>query len=68
MNRLGFDLMKSDLPRNLKLTLEVFKLNTLLFPKSGNIYDSYALALGERWQKAGSHCHVPKIHSAMARK
>lgn len=28
-----------------KLALEVFKLNTLLYPKSGNTYDSYAEAL-----------------------
>lgn len=51
MNRLGFDLMKSDLPRHLELTLEVFKLNTLLFPKSGNTYDSYAIALAKDGKK-----------------
>ncbi|WP_338870137.1 serine hydrolase domain-containing protein [Spirosoma sp. SC4-14] len=45
MNRLGFDLMKSSLPGHEELTLEVFKLNTLLYPKSGNTYDSYAIAL-----------------------
>jgi hypothetical protein len=27
------------------LALEVFKINTLLFPKSFNVYDSYAEAL-----------------------
>ncbi|WP_080057990.1 serine hydrolase domain-containing protein [Spirosoma aerolatum] len=45
MNRLGFDLMKSSLPNHQALTLEAFKLNTILYPKSGNTYDSYAIAL-----------------------
>lgn len=29
----------------LKKALEIFKLNTLLFPNDGNVYDSYGEAL-----------------------
>lgn len=42
MNHLGYDLLRSPYK---KYALEVFKLNTLLFPKSKNTYDSYADAL-----------------------
>lgn len=51
MNRLGFDLMKATVPNRQALTLEVFKLNTLLYPKSGNTYDSYAIALEQAGRK-----------------
>lgn len=46
MNALGYELLsKDDHPDHLTLSLEAFKVNTLLFPKSANAYDSYADAL-----------------------
>ncbi len=51
MNTLGFDLLKAPMPDHLARSLEVFKINILLFPKSGNAYDSYAQAL----EKAGDN-------------
>ncbi|UFH57863.1 serine hydrolase (plasmid) [Spirosoma sp. KNUC1025] len=51
MNRLGFDLMKAPMANHNELCLEVFKLNTLLNPKSGNTYDSYAMALAQANRK-----------------
>ncbi|HTJ10893.1 MAG TPA: serine hydrolase domain-containing protein [Dinghuibacter sp.] len=42
LNHLGYDLLQGP---NKRYALEVFKLNTLLFPKSKNAYDSYADAL-----------------------
>jgi tetratricopeptide (TPR) repeat protein len=51
MNRLGFDLLKAPLPNHHELSLEVFKINTLLYPKSGNTYDSYAHALAKSGKK-----------------
>ncbi|WP_343305973.1 serine hydrolase domain-containing protein [Chitinophaga niabensis] len=46
MNELGYHLLlKSDFENRVELALEVFKLNTLLFPGSTNAYDSYAEAL-----------------------
>ncbi|QHV95825.1 serine hydrolase domain-containing protein [Spirosoma endbachense] len=51
MNRLGFDLLKAALPNHNELSLEAFKLNTLLYPKSGNTYDSYAIALEQNGKK-----------------
>ena len=49
LNRLGYDFMSESSNKYLPLSLEVFKLNTLLYPRSGNTYDSYANAL----EKAG---------------
>jgi hypothetical protein len=50
MNELGYHLLlKSDLEKHTALAVEVFKINTLLSPKSSNVYDSYAeglMALG----------------------
>ncbi|MEZ0541364.1 serine hydrolase [Fibrella arboris] len=51
MNRLGFDLLKAPIANHNELCLEVFKLNTLLYPKSGNTYDSYAMALAHTNRK-----------------
>jgi len=46
MNALGYQLLlKSDFSNRKELALEVFKINTLLFPGSANAYDSYAEAL-----------------------
>jgi CubicO group peptidase (beta-lactamase class C family) len=46
MNELGYQLLlKSSFENRVELALEVFKLNTLLFPESANVYDSYAEAL-----------------------
>ena len=42
MNELGYHLLKF---KSAELALEVFKLNTLLFPGSANAYDSYAEGL-----------------------
>jgi len=41
LNRQGYDLLQSG--KN-KLALDVFKINTLLYPASANVYDSYAEA------------------------
>ncbi|MCF0074971.1 beta-lactamase family protein [Dyadobacter sp. CY261] len=49
LNRLGYDFMNQPSDKFLPLSLEVFKLNTILYPKSGNTYDSYANA----FEKAG---------------
>lgn len=51
MNRLGYDLLKATFPNHNELSLEVFKINTLLYPKSGNTYDSYAQALAQSGNK-----------------
>ena len=46
MNGLGYDLLfKASFPNHNELSLEVFKINTLLYPKSANACDSYAEAL-----------------------
>ncbi|SEW53017.1 serine hydrolase domain-containing protein [Chitinophaga arvensicola] len=42
MNWLGYDLMYAPFQDHLSLCLETFRLNTLLFPDSFNVYDSYA--------------------------
>lgn len=48
MNELGYQLLLGCGFRNHKeLALEVFKINTPLFPESANVYDSYAEALME---------------------
>jgi CubicO group peptidase (beta-lactamase class C family) len=49
LNRLGYDFMNQPSDKFLPLSLEVFKLNTVLYLRSGNTYDSYANAL----EKAG---------------
>lgn len=49
LNRLGYDFMNQPSDKFLPLSLEVFKLNTVIYPRSGNTYDSYANAL----EKAG---------------
>jgi CubicO group peptidase (beta-lactamase class C family) len=51
MNRLGYDLLKAPFPNHIELSLEVFKINTFLYPKSGNTYDSYAQALAQSGKK-----------------
>jgi CubicO group peptidase (beta-lactamase class C family) len=51
MNTLGFDLLKAPLQNHNELSLEVFKINTLLYPKSGNTYDSYGEALEKNGKK-----------------
>lgn len=43
MNWLGYDLLFS--AKQKQYSLETFKINTLLFPNSFNVYDSYAEAL-----------------------
>ena len=48
INRLGYDLLATPMQR---YALEAFKLNTLLFPKSANVYDSYADALDRNGYK-----------------
>jgi tetratricopeptide (TPR) repeat protein len=42
LNELGYSYMERN---ELKKALEIFKLNTLLFPNDGNVYDSYGEAL-----------------------
>jgi CubicO group peptidase (beta-lactamase class C family) len=52
MNRLGYDLLSKDFISNhIELSLEAFKINTLLYPKSANAYDSYGDALMKAGQK-----------------
>lgn len=46
-NWLGYDCLYGDFESHLALALEVFKVNTLLFPQSFNVYDSYAEALAQ---------------------
>lgn len=41
LNRSGYDLLGSG---KTKLAVDVFRVNTLLYPKSANVYDSYAEA------------------------
>jgi CubicO group peptidase (beta-lactamase class C family) len=46
MNELGYQLLlKSGFENHVELALEVFRINTLLFPGSANAYDSYGEAL-----------------------
>lgn len=47
MNRLGLELLQARFAGHNEFALEVLKLNTLLYPKSGNTYDSYAIALAQ---------------------
>ena len=42
LNELGYSYMEKN---EIKKALEIFKLNTLLFPNDGNVYDSYGEAL-----------------------
>ena len=42
LNELGYNYMEK---KEIKKALEIFKLNTLLFPNDGNVYDSYGEAL-----------------------
>ena len=51
LNRLGYDLLSASFPHHNDYALEVFKINTLLFPKSGNTYDSYAQVLADNGHK-----------------
>ncbi len=51
MNHLGFDLLAAPSLQYKTYALEVFKLNTLLYPNSGNTYDSYADALERNGKK-----------------
>jgi tetratricopeptide (TPR) repeat protein len=51
LNRLGYDLLSAPFPHHNDYALEVFKINTLLFPKSGNTYDSYAQVLADNGHK-----------------
>ena len=43
MNWLGYDFLFT--AKKKEYSLETFKINTFLFPKSSNVYDSYAEAL-----------------------
>ncbi len=46
MNNLGYNLLyNAEFEGHYQLACEVLKLNTMLFPKSANTYDSYGLAL-----------------------
>lgn len=66
-NNLGYDLMDGNatallvegpLPNHPEEALEVFKLNTKLFPKSWNVYDSY----GENLLKTGQKDEAIKMY------
>ncbi|HEX2532195.1 MAG TPA: serine hydrolase, partial [Chitinophagaceae bacterium] len=45
LNWLGYDFLRASFEGHLPLALETLKLNTVLFPNSFNVYDSYAEAL-----------------------
>jgi tetratricopeptide (TPR) repeat protein len=45
LNWLGYDLLYADFKEHDLLALEVFKINSLLFPLSFNVYDSYGESL-----------------------
>lgn len=45
INWLGYDFLRADFEGHERLALEVFKINTLLYPNSFNVYDSYGEAL-----------------------
>lgn len=51
LNSLGYDLGKANFAGHNELALEVFKINTLLYPKSANTYDSYAEVLAKIGKK-----------------
>lgn len=59
-NWLGYDCLYGDFEGHVAIALEVFKVNTLLFPQSFNVCDSYAEALA----KAGK----PEMAIAMYKK
>lgn len=45
LNWLGYDFLRANFEGHLQLALEVFKINSILYPISFNVYDSYAEAL-----------------------
>jgi CubicO group peptidase (beta-lactamase class C family) len=52
MNTLGYDLLShAYLPEHKALSMDVFKMNTLLFPTHSNVYDSYGDALRQNGLK-----------------
>ena len=51
MNWLGYDFLRASFSGHLELALEVFKINTFLFPKWFNVYDSYGEALLQAGKK-----------------
>jgi tetratricopeptide (TPR) repeat protein len=48
LNEQGYDLLRQ---KKFKLSMDVFKINTLLYPNSANVYDSYAEACMENGDK-----------------
>ncbi|MGB8193794.1 MAG: serine hydrolase domain-containing protein [Chitinophagaceae bacterium] len=59
INWLGYDLMRAGFDGHLQIALEVFKINTLLFPASFNAFDSY----GEALAKAGKNTEAVMMYS-----
>lgn len=52
MNRLGYEFLYFSIFKDCKTyALETFKINTLLFPRNYNAYDSYAEALADAGRK-----------------
>ena len=51
MNWLGYDFLRAEFDGHIDLALEVFKINSFLFPKSFNVYDSYGEALLQSGKK-----------------
>lgn len=49
LNGIGYNLLYSDNPKEVDQAIEFFSLNTELFPKIANVWDS----LGEAWRKKG---------------
>jgi CubicO group peptidase (beta-lactamase class C family) len=63
LNWLGYDCLYGDFENHINLALEVFKVNTLLFPTSFNVYDSYAEAL---WRAGKNKLAITMYQKSLA--
>lgn len=58
LNMIGYNLLYSDNPEELDQAIEIFTLNTQLFPDIANVWDS----LGEAWRKKGDKSKALKYY------
>ena len=63
LNWLGYDCLYGDFENHIASALEVFKVNTLLFPTSFNVYDSYAEAL---WRAGKNELAIAMYKKSLA--
>lgn len=63
LNWLGYDCLYDDFETHVMLALEVFNVNTLLFPASFNVYDSYAEAL---WRAGKNELAIAMYKKSLA--